>query len=173
MKRFRLAIPKLVVYCIKLPLIPVLLWNVLICLSFLGTDFSHLTVVLTNIIGSILLVSAYIYYYYRPAFHCYKITSEGISNRHLTIPWDKVTSCKVYSVEVPRFIRPLMKELTRVCAIPCTKADSYRKLDSRDCVFFEVTKENLLLIDQYCTHKSEDIRVLLRRYSDLMSETKQ
>ena len=173
MKRFRLAIPKLAIYFIKLPLIPVLLWDALICLTIGVADSSHLASVLTNIIGSIFLVIAYIYFYYRQAFHCYKITSEGISNRYLTIPWEKVTSCKVYSVEVPRFFGPLMKELTRVCAIPCTRADSYRELDARDCVFFEITKENLLLIDRYCTNKSEDIRDLLRRYSDLMSETKQ
>ena len=168
MKLYKLAIPKLAAYSILFPLIPALLWIVMTIVIYLGTDSSYYFPLIAEIVGCSLLVTGHIYYF-RITFCPYKMTSQGISNRHITIDWEDVTTYNVYSVEVTPFITPpFRKELTRVCVIPSTKAGSYRELNPRECVFFQVTKENLLMIDEYCTHKSEDIKDLLLRYSDLL-----
>ncbi len=168
MKQYKPAIPKLAAYAILFPLSPVLLWIFMTCVIYFGTDSTYYFPLIVEIVGSSLLVIGHIYYF-RIAFCPYKMPPQGISNRHITIDWEDVTTYNVYSVEVTPFITPpFRKEITRVCVIPSTKANSYRELNPRECVFFQVTKENLLMIDGYCPHKSEEIQDLLLRYSDLL-----
>ena len=170
MKFSKIAIPKLATYAIMIPLPIALLCIFMTCAIHFGTHSSNWFFLISVVADCVLLVSGYIYYF-RIAFCPYKITSQGISNRHITIDWEKVTTYKVHSVEVSAIIRPFRMELTQVCVIPCTDASSYRELNPRECVFFQVTKENLLLIDRYCTHKSEEIKDLLLRYSDMLGRS--
>lgn len=120
-----------------------------------------------EVVGSIVLVVGFIYYY-RIAFCPYKMNSQGISNRYVTIDWANVTTYQVYPVQVYVVSSLWKTEIAQVCAIPSTNASSYGDLNPRECVFFSVTKENLLLIEQCCTKKSEGIQDLLLRYSDLL-----
>lgn len=167
MKFFKIASPKLAAYSILFPLFYILPF-IITCIIGLGTHSSNWGFLIAGIVGSSLLIIGFIYYF-RIAFCPYRMTPQGISNRHVTIDWENITTYEIYSVEVtPFFTPPFRKEITRVCAIPSTKAGSYRELNPRECVFFQVTKENLLLIDQYCSHKSEEIQDLLLRYSDLL-----
>lgn len=123
------------------------------------------------LIGSVVIGSVFPLLYNR-AYSVYKITDQGVSNRYLTIKWEDIDTCSVYNIEVNIFSKTRKNEISKVVAFPGQSVGSFMKLNPKKCVYFSINSQNLELINKYYKGASEDIKCLLVRFQEMMTENK-
>ena len=102
-------------------------------------------------------------------FYLYKITENGIENKHLSFDWHEIDKVEIVYTEQHR------RNLTKIVYPPVACIGQVRKgglfgQNRRQCVFFPITQRNLKLIQEYSKGENKALNDLISQYIDYPDE---
>jgi hypothetical protein len=114
----------------------------------------------------IVVVSSLIYH---NAYCKYRITLTGIENKHLSIKWQDIETYKIIRVRLfERTVIPRPLELSSIICFGVVEKDNFWLINSKQCVFFSLTKKNLDKIKEYGKDKNLVVSEIIEKYYNVV-----
>jgi len=111
----------------------------------------------------------FLYFQEYNIYYRYRITENGIENKHLSFQWREIDKIEIVYTE--QHLRNLKKRVyPPIACIGETNEKSLFKQNRRKCVFFPITQRNLELIEKYSKGENEALNDLVNQYIDYPDE---
>ncbi len=134
-----------------------------ICVFFyIGLLFKKTNILLFLIITiAVHILFTYIFYMvYQNAFNVITINSEGLRTRHISVDWENAICVSICEVKLYQYSLLPTVYIDVLCISETEKVYDFTRKNT-DCIFIEMTKNNLDILREFVPEGAKEIRELI------------